>query len=475
MKKPMLITIFLLLIVGFVSSQVIPSDSLYLGQTPPGCTPQIFNLSVNAGSFAAERIAISSDSKNIYYSEVHSYYPVTGDTIKCYSYSGGNWTGPFNSFNGFVSPALSLTGDTMYFQNNNIPYQTLFSVKNGLSWSNPQRFLYSLNSAHYFQEINNGSYYVSSISNPGIGGSDWCKLYINGADTNAISLGLPLNSGTEDLDLFVSKNDSFMIVAKYAGNTTRLNISYHKDNGDWTNPKSLGSAINFGLGAWGPYVSADDKYLFYTTGTNPDYSDTHIYWVRIDGLVDSLKHTNYIPYVKNHIPNQSAIVGQLFSYTIPDSTFSDDDGNNTLFYSAKLTNGNPLPAWLAFDSITRTFKGNPDIVQTLNIKIKATDTQGASASTTLKIIVKLDDGLDQINEHGVLIYPNPTRGLLNIKLDALTNKLSTVEISNLEGKVILSDAFNNEISIDLSLKPKGIYVIKLITGDDIIIKRFYLN
>ena len=31
--------------------------------------------------------------------------------------------------------------------------------------------------------------------------------------------------------------------------------------------------INFGKGMWGPYITADYKYLFYTTGTKPDYSD----------------------------------------------------------------------------------------------------------------------------------------------------------------------------------------------------------
>jgi hypothetical protein len=41
-----------------------------MGQTPPGNTPKIFPLSVKPGFFAAERIAISNDGKDIYYTEI---------------------------------------------------------------------------------------------------------------------------------------------------------------------------------------------------------------------------------------------------------------------------------------------------------------------------------------------------------------------------------------------------------------------
>lgn len=173
MKKILqLLLVILMIVISSMSlfAQAIPPDSLYLGQTPPGNTPKIFNLSVNKGSFAAERIAISNDNKEIYFSEVRSYYPAAGDTIKYYSYSGGNWTGPFNLFPGYLAPALSVSGDTMYFQNANIQnsssvYETFISVKNGLNWSAPQRILSTLNSAHYLQVTNNGHYCNGSSEN----------------------------------------------------------------------------------------------------------------------------------------------------------------------------------------------------------------------------------------------------------------------------------------------------------------------
>jgi len=61
------------------------------------------------------------------------------------------------------------------------------------------------------------------------------------------------------------------------------------NDGSWTNPANFGPVIDFGLGSWGPYVTPDNKYLFYSTGTKWDYSDVHVYWVRIDGMIDTRK------------------------------------------------------------------------------------------------------------------------------------------------------------------------------------------
>jgi hypothetical protein len=149
----------------------------------------------------------------------------------------------------------------------------------------------------------------------------------------------------------------------------------------------MGTTINAFLGEWGPYVTDDNKFLFFTAGTKPDYSDTYVRWVRIDILIDSLKHTNYSPWLKSPIPDQSETTGGMFSYTMPDSTFFDDDGNNTLSYTATLSDGTPLPSWLRFETKTRKFSGTPTEVGKFDIKITAFDTGKASVSCTFTINV----------------------------------------------------------------------------------------
>lgn len=379
--KTIFLSIFFSVFVSAGFAQTIPTDSLYQGQTPPEDNPKIFNLSVSPKFFVAERIAISNDGKEIYYSELKGYYPINTPRIKNYSYFDGKWTGPFNLFEGYIAPALSITSDTMYFENTNS--ETFFSIKRGLNWSNPKRILSELDSAHYLQVTGKGIYYVSSRPKNTIGASDWCKLEFSGSDTTAVGLGMPLNTAWENLDFFVSRDETYMIVTTPFG----LSISYPKKDGTWTNPRELGSKINFGLGMWGPFVTPDNKYLFYTTGTKQDYSDVNVYWVRVDGLIDSLKHTNIPPYVKNKIKNQNGFVGNSFSFTVPDDTFFDEDGNSSFTYSATLINGNPLPSWLNFNALTKTFSGTPTEEGELRILVTATDAGQASGLGAFKLLI----------------------------------------------------------------------------------------
>ena len=287
-KSILLSAVFsLLATTGFTQS--IPARSLYLGQTPPENTPKALPLFVNQGFFAAERIAISNDGKDVYYSEIKSYYPIRGENIKRYTFADGKWNGPFDLFVGYA-PGLSLTGDTMYFERKDLKNksETCISVKTGSGWSNPKRILTQLDKAHYYQVAKNGNNYISSIARNGAGMNDWCKVIITGNDTTSKSLGGPLNNVGENLDFFVSRDESYMIVT----NRPALAISYRNEDGSWTNPRVFGKKIDFGLGSWGPWVTPDNKYLFYSTGTKPDYSDVAVYWVRIDGVIDSMKKIN---------------------------------------------------------------------------------------------------------------------------------------------------------------------------------------
>jgi hypothetical protein len=383
MKSILLSTIFSLL-ANTSFTQLIPAGNLYLGQTPPGHTPKALPLFVNSGFFAAERIAISNDGTDIYYSEIKGYYPISGENIKRYTFAGGKWNGPFDLFIGF-GPALSLTGDTMYFERKDAENKsmTYISVRKGSGWGNPKRILTKLDKAHYYQVTKKGNHYISSIAGNGAGLNDWCKIIISGADTTASSLGRPLNTGGDNLDFFVSRDESFMIVTNRPG----LCISYKKNDGSWTNPRVLGKRIDFGLGSWGPWVTPDNKYLFYSTGTKPDYSDVAVYWVRIDDVIDSLKHTNLSPYTKSLIPNQAAVVGNPFTFTVPENIFFDDDSKVALTYSAQRVDGKPIPAWLVFDPETKTYSGTPAEAGELTVIVVATDSEKATAYCPLKIFI----------------------------------------------------------------------------------------
>ena len=362
-------------------SQTVPNDSLYLGQTPPENEPKIFKLEVTQGTFAAERIAISKDGSEIYYSEVKAYYPNTGEKIRYYKFVDNKWTGSFVLFEGFSGPALSITNDTLFFERE---FKMYYSVRKKSEWSKPKICFSAIDSAHYLQATNKGNYYVSALSKSSVGLADWSNIQINGKDTSAISLGFPINNVNDNLDFYIDKDESYIITCSLGP----LGISYPDKNGKWSNTRYLNNKINFGLGSWGPYVSSDNKYLFYTTGTKTDYSDVYVYWVSVENIVDSMKFTNLPPYVKNKPNPQSAIKGEKFTYTIPSDAVCDDDGK-TITYEALLIDGNPLPDWLTFDAKTKILTGTP--MEAGNVVLRINGYDNKNEMTAFRFIISVSD------------------------------------------------------------------------------------
>ncbi len=103
---------------------------------------------------------------------------------------------------------------------------------------------------------------------------------------------------------------------------------------------------------------------------------------------------NDAPTLQQLLEDQGAGQNQLFTFTIPSNTFADIDAGDTLTLSAALANGNPLPSWLSFNSVTQTFSGTPPLVNigSLDIRVTATDSAGASVSD----VFTLDIGLNII-------------------------------------------------------------------------------
>lgn len=364
-------------------SQVIPVDSLYLGQIPPGYTPKIFNIPFSR-AYPGDHIAISPDGKEIYYGELYPSPTLTTlRRIKYFTYSNGAWRGPSVLFDGFVDPALSISGDTLFFEkygsDGSYPY---FSVRNDSGWGAPRRFSKGVG-MHCLQITNSGNYYASTITSiDGVNQGKISKVVIHDSDVSFHNLGIP--SGNEN-DFFISRDESFIVFTtpdRGGLGEGELFVSYRKNDSSWTNPKNLGSPLNTKDWEHGPYVTEDNKYLIFlrTSERNQD-----IYWARIDKVIDSLKHTNFAPYLKSQIPNQTDTVGCPFNFRIPENTFFDDDGNNTLTYSATLSNGNPLPVWMSFSATQQVFSGTPTAADTISINVTARDTANASASCTFNL------------------------------------------------------------------------------------------
>jgi Ca2+-binding RTX toxin-like protein len=94
--------------------------------------------------------------------------------------------------------------------------------------------------------------------------------------------------------------------------------------------------------------------------------------------IDALNTGNHSPRVGTPISEQVAPAGQAFAFGVPLGTFTDQDAGDTLSYTARQANGAPLPAWVSFDPVTRTFSGTPSSADagTVSLTLEVVDGGG---------------------------------------------------------------------------------------------------
>ncbi len=94
----------------------------------------------------------------------------------------------------------------------------------------------------------------------------------------------------------------------------------------------------------------------------------------------------YLKFAKNNKPQLANAFGKQYAqedanfvFSFATNVFTDIDLGDSITYIANLPDGSPLPAWISFDSNTRSFNGTPgnEEVGILTIQIRAIDLMGA--------------------------------------------------------------------------------------------------
>ena len=94
-------------------------------------------------------------------------------------------------------------------------------------------------------------------------------------------------------------------------------------------------------------------------------------------------------------------------------------------------------------------------------------------------VVESTVGLDEVNSSEISIYPNPSTGNFNLNISNLNAASVDVEITDVSGKVILSNAYNtnngsvNE-SINISNVDDGVYIVR-VNGGQSMVKRIVIS
>jgi hypothetical protein len=260
----------------------------YMGQEPPGLTPKVFAPALLGIPNRIENdICLSADGKECYFTSRTSGWTVY--EIMVTRYENGRWTSPVRaSFSNSQSlgPSLADNDQTLYFGRSNDIWRTR---RTGQGWSEPEIMPSPVSSPQqdYTAQISTlGNLWTCSWRTGGLGGCDvWRVSYADGQFTEATNIR-SANATANDCSPMPGPNEDYVVFNSdrpggFGGGD--LYICFANGQGGWATPRNLGPIINSGRSEWGPYLSADHKYLFFsrddTTG------DSSLYWVRAEAFL----------------------------------------------------------------------------------------------------------------------------------------------------------------------------------------------
>jgi len=257
----------------------------FLGQDPPGLTPEIFAPGIVSTEDREFGITFSPDGKELFFTRMKQ--GARKQMIVHTAEQQGGWTAPglapFSGLYADMEPCLTLDGKTLYFVSfrpvpgsEGMTADIWSSEKIDGQWGDARHLGAPFNPerAMYFSFTTEGALFTTDARNRG--GILWAKR-INGGYSEFEKLGPPLDSGGE-AHPFVAADGGYLIFDSVGDDGRGLYVSFRTADGEWGPPISMkDSTGEGGIAA----LSPDGKYLFYTF-------DGDIYWVRAE-IIEKLR------------------------------------------------------------------------------------------------------------------------------------------------------------------------------------------
>lgn len=255
----------------------------YLGQKPPGLTPEVFAPGIVSINGRYEHgISFSPDLDEIYFSankkdeETDVYFSkLEGDKwthIKQAKFTEGKKDAEMHPF-------VSFSENKIYFTANNLDNtDTKIWYVNRLenSWSNAIKLASPINDDEVFypNQANNGDLFYTNVSK--------LKMYYapnkNGKfpEVQEIEIEFGIHG-------FISPVQDFLVVnARNKEDERRkdndIYVYFKEKDGAWTKPINLGNAVNSNFNETVPSITPDGKYLFFSR-YNEEGGLSNFYWV----------------------------------------------------------------------------------------------------------------------------------------------------------------------------------------------------
>ncbi len=278
----------------------------YLGQPPPGLTPEIFAPGIVSTEKRELNSVFTPDGKEFYFS---IQTPGEGYAVWFMRKEEDGWTtrrkAPFNSEYSDVDMCVSCDGKHMFFGSTRPlttggpppgDFQIWVVQRMGDGWDEPKNLGAPVNAGKrslYPTITREGTLYFQGIFPESFGGRDiYRSRLVNGVYTEPENLGSAINSQYNEGDVLIAPDESFIIVSTggrpdgYGGGD--LYISFRKDDGSWTKVMNMGSRINSSATEYCPMLSPDGKYFFFTSKKT---GNGDIYWVSAR-IIDELRKSS---------------------------------------------------------------------------------------------------------------------------------------------------------------------------------------
>ncbi|MDH4270681.1 MAG: hypothetical protein OEW18_01760 [Candidatus Aminicenantes bacterium] len=297
----------------------------YLGQKPPGMTPEIFAPGIVSTCLQELNSVFSPDGQEFYFC-VRTIGASSLFVMKCVQGVWGRpeplpFAGPYND----IDVSLSPDGQQLFFCSNRPvavggapkeDHDIWMCARKGGSWGPPKHLGDAVNSPRddFYPVVTKSKtlYFNSQRAGPGTNDIYMCR-WVDGKYASAEKLGPEINSEFREFDAFVAPDESFVIFTSERPADDPygdLYISFRTPEGGWTPARNMEKGINGPGPEFGTVLSPDGKFLFFTRQTlpritrnpdrplsyedylkmhnSPDNASTNIWWVDAK-VIDELK------------------------------------------------------------------------------------------------------------------------------------------------------------------------------------------
>jgi len=253
----------------------------YLGQTPPGSTPEIFAPGIvnKEGSTDLEGM-FGSDMNTFYFvREGDEYAGLVEDSsrygLAVVEYKNNKWQQSVVA-KAVSEPSISPDGNTIlfkdkYIERTNSGWSEMKSLGEPFADIDIMRSAISANGTIYFDT------FTPNLDTP----IRYSRL-INGKYETPKLLGPQFGIGRYNAHPYIAPDESYIVfdsIREDGSGRSDLYISFREADGSWGPAINLGDKINTDASEKNPSVSPDGKFIFFDRRIKRENEDVTIYWV----------------------------------------------------------------------------------------------------------------------------------------------------------------------------------------------------